>query len=102
MRIKSDTKQAITFIKHVKSTGDTESVSNISFDLGLNDDVVMRSLNRLLKAKIISRNKTGPTSRYIFPNEINLGDLINAIEGINCVDSETSLELIEMLNKIKV
>jgi DNA-binding IscR family transcriptional regulator len=102
MRIKSETKHTITFIKHVKSTKDTESVSNISFDLGLNSDVVMKSLNLLLKAKIISRNKSGPTSRYIFPNEINLGDLINAIEGINCIDNETTLELIEMLNKIKV
>jgi DNA-binding IscR family transcriptional regulator len=102
MKIKSDTKQAITFIKHIRSTGDTESVSNICYDLGLNDDVVMRALNRMLKSGVISRNKTGPTSRYVFPTNIKLGDLINSVEGINCIDKETELHLVEMMNSIKI
>jgi DNA-binding IscR family transcriptional regulator len=62
--------------------------------------MVMRTLVLLNKAGIISRKGNGPTSRYILPKEIGLGDIIKNVEGIDCED--ISVELVDYLNTIKV
>lgn len=102
MKLKSETKQLITFLKHIRNTDDTESVANICYDLKLNIDMVTRSLIMLHKEGIIGRVKNGPNSRYVFTKDIGLGTLVKVVEGVSCFDENISIELVEMLNQIKI
>jgi hypothetical protein len=80
MKLKSETKQVITFLK--SRFKQDKTVLETCKELDLNYDMVCRGLQQLHVKQVISRDSRGPKSAYQYPKEIGLGDVINAIEGI--------------------
>lgn len=80
MRLKSETKQVIAFLQ--SRFKQNKTVLETCKELSLNYDMVCRGLQQLHVKQVISRDSRGPKSAYQYPKEIGLGDVINAIEGI--------------------
>lgn len=105
MKLKSETKQVIAFIKAVrlKSAGDRMAVSDICKENCLNYDMVQRALILLNKAGVISRDTRGPRSAYEYPPNIGLGSIISAVEGITIADGYTiNYSVMVTLNNIRI
>lgn len=99
MKYKSETKQVIIFLKY-KTDRLEKTVLNTCKDLGLNYDMVCRGLQQLHAKQIISRDSRGPKSAYQYPAEIGLGDVIDAIQGINLEAQSESVK--QALNSVKL
>ena len=100
MKLKSETKQVITFLKHRHDCAfPDKTVTEVCKLLDLNFDMVQRALIRLQRANVIGRDSRGPRSNYEYPSRIGLGDIVNAVEGINTEHSST---IREALNKVGI
>ena len=81
MKLKSETKQVIKFLNSRNDLileGTTLAAACKILDL--NYDMVQRALISLHKANIISRDSRGLHSKYQYPAQIGLGDVIHAVE----------------------
>lgn len=101
MRLKSETKQVIEFLKH-NSNNLNNTVLNTCKDLELNYDMVCRGLQQLHNKGIIGRDSRGPRSSYTYPKQIGLGDVIYAIEGITLDGTGHIQDVIDALNNVKL
>ena len=100
MKLKSETKQVIDFLKHRHDCAFSDkTVTETCKLLNLNFDMVQRALIRLQRANVIGRDSRGPRSSYEYPARIGLGDIINAVEGIALTHRET---IVDALNKVQV
>lgn len=99
MKYKSETKQVITFLKH-KSNSLEKTVLETCKDLGLNYDMVCRGLQLLHVKRVINRDSRGPKSAYQYPAEIGLGDVIDAIQGIDLESQSDTVK--QALNSVKL
>ena len=101
MKLKSETKQVIIFLKHRFNIPcqDKTVLQNCEY-LGLNYDMLCRGLHRLFIKGIIHRDSRGPKSTYLYPTKIGLGDVIDAIQGIS-LESESDL-VKQSLNSVKL
>jgi hypothetical protein len=104
MKLKSETKQVITFLKRRHDCMlQGVSLFDATNELNLNYDMVQRALILLHKANIISRDSRGRNSKYIYPVKIGLGDIINAVEGISIMgDTYLEGDITEALNSEKI
>ena len=97
MKLKSETKQVIAFLKNKQENHTVLQTCRLQ---GLNYDMVCRGLQRLHAKNVINRETRGPNSTYEYPQTIALGDVIHAIQGI---ELETHSEVVKQaLNSIKI
>jgi ribosomal protein L4 len=80
MKLKSETKQVIAFLK--SRFKQDKTVLETCKELNLNYDMVCRGLQQLHIKQVINRDSRGPKSAYQYPKDIGLGDVIDAVEGI--------------------
>lgn len=100
MKLKSETKQVITFLKHRFDCSIQENnLLDSCKQLNLNYDMVQKALILLHKANIISRDSRGPRSQYVYPSKIGLGEIIYIVEGIVDLEAHLAAEVIDTLNK---
>ena len=84
MKFKSETKQIVIYLKNrFNSNAEGKTVLQNCNALGLNYDMVCRALLLLHVKQVIHRDGRGPNSFYIIPTSLGLGDVIEAVEGIN-------------------
>jgi hypothetical protein len=101
MRLKSETKQVIEFLKH-KSDTLNRPVLETCKDLKLNYDMVCRALQLLHTYGVINRDSRGPNSAYSYPKQIGLGDVIFAVEGIELSGMGHIQDVVDALNNVKL
>jgi hypothetical protein len=100
MKLKSETKQVIDFLKHRHDCAfPDKTVTEVCKMLNLNFDMVQRALIRLHKQNVIGRDSRGKGSSYEYPARIGLGDIVNAVEGIN-LDHSNFIR--DALNKVGI
>lgn len=103
MRLKSETIQTIEFIKAIRTERFKDmSVSDVCYYADLNEDMVGRCLTKLKKAGLISRDRVGAGSKYIYPSEINLGDVILLLQEVFLYSRDTHDTVMSALNQIKI
>jgi hypothetical protein len=99
MKLKSETSQVLEFLKsRFEIDQQNKKVADRCKELNLNYDMVQRALLLLQKSGLIARDSRGPKSYYLYPTEIGVGDIINAIQGINLGDLNLNKEVIKTLN----
>lgn len=104
MKLKSETKQVITFLRSRSDCAIAGATLVQACEvLALNYDMVQRALILLHKANIIARDSRGPRSQYQYPAKIGLGDVIQAVEGIDLLgDNYLSGDIQDALNSEKL
>jgi hypothetical protein len=103
MKLKSETKQTIEFLKHrFEISVQEKTLLDSCKMLNLNYDMVQRALILLHKASIISRDSRGPRSYYTYPSRIGIGDIIEAIEGLELGGLPLDIDLKQALNITKI
>lgn len=84
MKLKSETKQVITFLQvRFDVSNQDKTVLEICKQLNLNYDMLCRGLQQLHVKHVISRDSRGPKSAYQYPTQIGMGDVVEAIQGID-------------------
>ena len=98
MKLKSETKQVIIFLK--SRFKQDKTVLDSCKDLGLNYDMVCRGLPQLHVKQVITRDSRGPKSAYQYPTQIGLGDVIDTIQGIDLESQSDTVK--QALNSVKL
>jgi hypothetical protein len=98
MRFKSEVNMTIKYIKALR-LNPSDNIFEICFKEKLNADMVGRSLIKLYKKHMISRNKRGPHTRYVVP-PLSLGEVVLTLQEISLGDSVIEDVVIESLSKI--
>jgi len=103
MKLKSETRQAIEFLRNRFDVSQQDkTVIDRCQELSLNYDMVQRGLIKLAKSNIIGRDSRGPRSKYVYPSTMGLGDVVEAIQGIELGNNILETELKQTLNKVKL
>lgn len=103
MRLKAETKQLITFLKAIRTEQYKNSpVADICYYLKLSPTMMGNSLSKLYKSGIISRDRNGAGSRYLYPETLNLGDIIVIMQGFQLGDKDIQDSVISVLNQTKL
>jgi hypothetical protein len=103
MKLKSETKQTIQFLRdRFQVSQQDKTVIDRCQELKLNYDMVQRGLIKLAKLNVIGRDSRGPRSKYVYPSTLGLGDVIEAIQGIELGNEILDSELKQTLNKVKL
>lgn len=101
MKLKSETKQVMIYLKNRFNVNwQDKTVLENCRAIGLNYDMVCRGLQRLHEKQVISRDSRGPKSSYIYSTQIGLGDVIDAIQGIDL--ENVSEDVKKALNNVKL
>lgn len=101
MRLRADTQQTIDFIKQARNEYKNVSVSDACYYLKLSETVICRNLSKLRKAGLITRDRKGAGSKYVYPESLGMGDIVNVIEGIQLNENLHS-SIIQVLNQTRV
>lgn len=100
MKLKSETKQVIEFLKHrFDCVVIDATLLDATKQLNLNYDMVQRALILLHKKNVIGRDSRGPRSQYEYPTRIGLGDIVEAVEGI---EEPVLYGMRDALNKVQI
>jgi hypothetical protein len=103
MRFRSETIQTIEFIKAIRTDRfKNMSVSDVCYYTQLNEDMVGRGLTKLKKGGLISRDRLGAGSKYLYPAEMSLGDVILLLEEVFLYNKQTQDSVLLTLNQIKL
>lgn len=104
MRLLSETKQLITFIKAMRTEQyGSMAVNDACWYLKLNETMVGKTLSKMKHAGVITRTPgRGNGTRYIIPDQLKLGDLIKLIQGLNFEDDTITNQVIETLNQTTI
>jgi predicted transcriptional regulator len=103
MKLRSDTIQTIEFIKAMRTERFKDmSVSDVCYYAQLNEDMVGRNLTKLKKAGLISRDRVGAGSKYIYPQEIDMGRVILTLQEVFLYNRQTQDLVMSALNQIKL
>jgi hypothetical protein len=101
MKLKSETRQTIQFLRdRFQVSQQDKTVIDRCQELKLNYDMVQRGLIKLARLNVISRDSRGPRSKYLYPSSLGLGDIVEAIQGIQLGNDILERELKQMLNKV--
>jgi hypothetical protein len=100
MKLKSETKQTIEFLSNRNaSLLDGKTLLQGCELLNLNYDMVQRGLILLHRKQLIDRDSRGKGTSYSYPAKLGLGDIVEAIEGIDLAYLGYVQDVIDGLNK---
>lgn len=104
MKIKSDVEMTINFLKAVRlPENKDQTVFEICFRHKLNYDMVCRNLIKLQKVGIIERNNgRGPNTRYTFPENIKLGDVVLTLQEVFLGTQSVQNAVITVMNEFRI
>lgn len=103
MKLKSETKQTIEFLhKRFDCAMQEKTLLEQCKMLNLNYDMVQRALILMHRKNLISRDSRGKGTSYTYPIKLGLGDVIDAIEGIDLNDKFITSDVLDDLNKIRI